>query len=105
MNKGARGLTDLDILAHYKDKRKCENILIKLSFKQVYSQEIREEKAIEDWIGYDENTEKLVHIHLHYKLIVGREFVKEYTLPWNELLLNTSIQDEDCLIRICNLKH
>jgi thymidylate kinase len=51
--------------------------------------------GIEDYLAMDRATGKLVHLHLHYRLVVGEKFLKGYRLPWEERLLSTRRLDPE----------
>lgn len=87
------GLTDLDLLVDKRQANLCERILTSLGYKRFIAQPWARYPGIEDWLGFDEQTGKLVHVHLHYQLLSGKKFVKEQHLPWENLLLETAIKD------------
>lgn len=100
------GETDMDMLVDQSQAARLEIILNDLGFKQFFSQPWARYPGIEDWIGFDRETGKLVHLHLHYQLVLGRRFVKEFHLPWEDLVLNTAIREPayDVLITDPNLE-
>ena len=87
------GCTDVDLLAAKSQAMFCEEALTSLGYKRVISQPWARYPGIEDWIGFDKETGKLVHIHLHYQLLSGKQYVKEQHLPWENLILDTAVQD------------
>lgn len=99
---GLNGETDLDILVSPADKAKCEEVLHKLNFLQCVSQYGALYPNVDDWIGFDEKTGKLVHIHLHYQLITGHKGMKEYSFPWIDLCLKTRLLDPSTNVYIMN---
>jgi thymidylate kinase len=93
--EGLIGKTDLDILVNEKQKEECQRILKETGFKQVFSPSFLRYPQIEDWIGFDEKSGNLLHLHLHYKLLTGKKLVKEQYLPWDKLMLESRVFDED----------
>lgn len=81
------GETDLDILVDRNDARKCEEILHRLNFRRVVSPFWCRYPNIYDWIGFDPESGKLCHIHLHYKIIIGKKNIKNIHLPIESWLL------------------
>lgn len=100
--EGLLGETDLDVLVDHHDAARCERVLTELSYKRVFSQPWATYPGIEDWLGFDQATGKLVHIHLHYRLWTGRRFVKEQHLPWERLLLDSALEDDQYQVMIAD---
>lgn len=92
---GLDGDTDLDVLLSRNDQSKGEAILHELDFLQCKSQYGSRYPNVDDWIGFDKETGKLIHLHLHYALVTGHKGLKEYELPWTERALQTRILNEE----------
>jgi thymidylate kinase len=88
------GKTDLDVLVDKNQKKECSKILKDFNFKQVFSPSFSSYPFIEDWIGFDNKSGKLIHLHLHYRLLTGKKLVKEQFLPWEKKVLSTVIFDK-----------
>jgi hypothetical protein len=88
------GKTDLDVLVGEKDSASCEKILRELNFKKMISAPSGRYPGIEDWLGFDPSTGGLLHIHLHYALIVGDDRLKNYLLPIGVWLLKDCRKQE-----------
>ncbi len=58
--------------------------------------------GLTNYIGYDENTGTLVHIHLHYELTIGTPYLKEYVTPWGSYILQTRIREPETDVWISN---
>lgn len=91
---GLDGETDLDVLMAPKDKKKATAQLWVCGYEKVRPQFGARYPEVEDWVSMDEETGKLLHVHLHYRMITGHKGMKEYGLPWAELALNTRVLDE-----------
>lgn len=91
---GLNGDTDLDVLLSESHSTKGRCILAELGFLECKSQYGSRYPGVEDWIGFDKDTGKLIHIHLHYNLVTGHKGMKEYVLPWREEALQTRIKNE-----------
>jgi len=52
------------------------------------------------FLGYDELDGRLVHLHLHFRLIVGERVLKNYHLPWETIILSRAILHPTLPIRI-----
>lgn len=92
---GLDGDTDLDVLLSRDGQQKGEAILHELDFLQCKSQYGSRYPNVDDWIGFDKETGKLIHLHLHYAIVTGHKGLKEYELPWAERALRTRILDEE----------
>ena len=86
---GLSGRTDLDVLVDVTVARRVEDILATLGFKRFDLITGRSIPGLIDYLGLDEPTGRLVHIHLHEHIPVGEKGFKSYRLPWEEPLLST----------------
>lgn len=93
LDEGLNGDTDLDVLLAEKDRVAGCAILNDIGFVQFHSQFGSRYPNVEDWIGFDEATGRLLHLHLHYALVSGHPGLKEFELPWTKEALDTRIQD------------
>lgn len=89
-----QGDTDLDILFDYSQISTVEEVLRRNDFHLFVAPWYRNYDGIVDYIGFDEDTGKTVHIHTHYKLMIGEVGVKSFHLPWEEIILDNTIVDE-----------
>jgi hypothetical protein len=90
LDQALRGLTDLDLLVERSQSRRFKEILHQLGCKPIISPPGKLYPAIEDYLGYDEGTGKLFHLHVHYQLILGERFVKNYRLPLEQEFLESA---------------
>ncbi len=95
LEEGLNGITDLDVLLSQQDKEKGSIILKKLNFLRCKAQYGGRYPDVDDWIGFDASTGKLIHLHLHYQIITGSKGMKEYILPWTEECLKTRVIDSE----------
>lgn len=89
------GVDDLDILIDRNQYEQLIEILGKLSFKHFYIPTVRSYPGIEDWLGFDEETGMIFHLHLHSKLCVGEKHLKGFCLPIEKAVLKNRVWDED----------
>ena len=85
------GEGDIDLLVARTDQHRVQLILVERDFKLFPSVGDREHPATLSFLGYDERTGQLIHIHLHFFLIVGEKFLKNYRLPWEAIFLKRAI--------------
>lgn len=82
------GDTDLDILFLPEQRNKLDIILNECGLKRFRSLPLMQYNAIEDYIGFDKDTAKIWHLHLHYQMTLGEKHLKGYTItPWNSYIL------------------
>jgi len=84
LEAGLDGKTDLDILIDYNKEGKVKKILSRFGFKLYKAFDFLEYPGLEHYIGIDK--EKLVHLHLHWKLRLGEKHLKGYYLPWEDII-------------------
>ena len=95
LDEGIEGKTDLDVYVAPDDKQSCQAVLKSLSFIAFKPTKSSLYKDVEEYLGLDFATGKMIHVHLHYRIITGTKFCKEYEFPIGELMLSTRIIDED----------
>ena len=91
--EGLAGTTDLDIIVESREK--VEKILHQNGFKRFEPSWFIQYSGLEDYLGYDVETGQIVHIHLHYRLAIGNKRLKDYHLPWLNILFKRRVLDEE----------
>ncbi len=94
LEEGLNGETDLDILVSETHKKLFSGVLTECQCIKVRPQFGSRYPKVEEWIGFDRETGKLIHLHVHFRMITGTKHLKEYVFPWNQLALDTRILDE-----------
>src|SRR5689334_8004074 len=100
LNDVLAGAGDLDLLVARADQHRVLMILSQWDFKLFPSVGDRDHPAILSFLGYDQGSGQLIHIHLHFRLIIGERLLKNYRIPWEEVLLNRAILHPTLRIRI-----
>jgi thymidylate kinase len=95
LNETFNGKGDIDIIVNEEDVPKLYKILSELGYKRFALPKQRSYIAIEDFLGYDVETCKIVHLHLHYRLTVGEKHLKGYQIPFEKRILDNRIMDEE----------
>ena len=93
------GDTDLDIMVHQDDYKRFVQIIQEKGFSLYQSVGKQSYISISDYLLLDSESQKILHIHLHKRLMIGRKFYKEYLIPIEECYYNRTI-----LIRVIRLK-
>jgi hypothetical protein len=94
------GEGDVDLLVGRNDQHRVQAILLDRDFKAFPSVGDRDHPAVSSFLGYDERGGQLIHIHLHFRLIVGEKLLKNYRIPWEEAVLNRALAHPILPIRI-----
>jgi thymidylate kinase len=88
------GQTDLDILVAPRHAQPLARLLAGTRFKRFLTAPPRRYPGIESYVGLDDRTGCLIHLHLHYQLTLGERNLKGYRLPWEHLLLSRRTYSE-----------
>lgn len=84
IDRSATGENDLDLLVHRADLAPFTALLTQLGFKEAIAKPDKQLPGVLDYYGYDAPTDTLVHVHVHYQLILGHDAAKNYRLPIEE---------------------
>lgn len=102
LNESIEGETDFDILVARASAQKYEQCLLELNFKKFCSVAHSSYPGVDDWIGFDDVTGRLIHMHTHYQLVTGKSGYKNYVLPWAETALDCAQVDEKTGMKIAS---
>lgn len=91
--EGLDGLTDLDVYVFPDDKHLAESALVDLGYVKFVPQKGSRYPMVDEWIGFDYATGKLIHVHLHYQIITGTKHNKEYIFPLDSVMIETRVQN------------
>jgi thymidylate kinase len=87
--------TDLDVLFDIQQKTNLENLLKEINFKKLVSVKEKKYHEIEDYIGLDFSSGKIIHLHAHFRLTMGEIYLKSYQLKIENRILNSRVYDEE----------
>ena len=90
LSQSMGGEADLDLLVSSDDRDAFERIVTESGFIHLVTPRLRTLPAIDNWLGFDETTGRLSHLHVHYRLVLGEKRVKHHWLPIEAWIL------EDC---------
>jgi len=82
--------TDLDILVDQTQQSEFLNIISNYGFKPAKTQRTKDYPGICDYIGFDPDYGKLIHLHVHFKLVLGEQNVKNHRLSLEKAILDSS---------------
>lgn len=96
LNEALNGDTDLDILFDPVQRTQIDCVMDKCGLKRFRATPLMQYNAIEDYIGFDQETAKIWHVHTHYRMTLGEKHLKGYTVtPWGPMILNHRIRGDE----------
>ena len=104
LEKSLQGRTDLDLLVDRRNIPAFRQILHSHGIKPVLAAPGRDYPAVENHLGLDLASGKLFHLHVHYQLVLGEQFVKNYRLPLESHFLNSVQLRQDVKIPSAELE-
>jgi len=90
LEKSLQGGTDLDLLVDRHQHLPFRQLLLEHGVKPISPPPAQRFPAMEHYLGFDEASGKLFHLHVHYQLVLGEEFVKNFRLPVEEAFLSNT---------------
>jgi hypothetical protein len=94
------GEADLDLLIARSDQHRAHQVLLECGFKLFPCVAHRDHPAISSFLGYDEPTGRIVHVHAYFRLVIGESLLKNYRLPWEDAILSWAIPHPTLPFRI-----
>ncbi len=91
LEHGMLGRTDMDLLFDPSQADLLRRVLAEQDIKRVLAPPGKRYPGIEDYLGFDHETGRLFHLHVHYRLVLGEQFVKNYHLPLEEQFLSSTV--------------
>jgi thymidylate kinase len=85
------GRTDLDLLVDPAHAEAFRGAARDLGFRPFTSHPSRRYPGVEDLLGLDDESGRLVHLHVYLQLVLGEEYVKNHLLPMSDALLSNTI--------------
>ncbi|MBX3257362.1 MAG: hypothetical protein KF862_24770 [Chitinophagaceae bacterium] len=83
---------DLDILIHPGDRETAEHIFGELKIIRAVSAKDKWQDHIYHYYGMDIEAGELVHIHVHYALVLGYDYDKNFNLPLVDAYLSGAVK-------------
>lgn len=93
LDRWLAGEGDLDLLVERADAGRFERAVEGLGFKRARPVRDREVPGVCDYYGFDEEARKLVHLHVHYQLVLGHDLTKNFRLPLERPYLRAARRD------------
>jgi thymidylate kinase len=89
-----QGETDLDVLIDAARLHDAYRVFSAAGCRRARVSAARNEPGLEDFLGHDDVTGRLVHFHVHWRLATGERHLKRFRLPWERDVLATRVRDE-----------
>ncbi|HEU4642621.1 MAG TPA: hypothetical protein VFS44_09210, partial [Gemmatimonadaceae bacterium] len=93
--EGMCGITDLDLLIDRRQHDQALRVLACCGFKRFAPAPGQGYSAVEDYLGLDGATGALLHCHVHFRLVAGERHLKGWRLPWENVMLDRRVWDDD----------
>jgi hypothetical protein len=90
LDKSLRGETDLDLLVHKDDRDIFIRTLDEHGIKLLNPAAGKDYPGVVNYLGFDPQSAKLFHLHVHYQLVLGEQFVKNTVLPFETLFIENT---------------
>lgn len=94
VGEGITGETDLDLLINRAQRDQVLGLFYLHGFKHFRSGPQTTYPSVEDWIGADLHS-RLFHLHVHWDLTLGEEFLKGYSLPLTSHLIDNRVWNSE----------
>lgn len=95
LSKSFEGRADFDVLVDKNRISDIERLIIEHHGKRHNPAHIGVYPGVDNWLVFDEESGKIYHLHLHYQLATGKHLVKDYIIPWDDLLFATRKKDPE----------
>lgn len=89
LDRSANGENDIDLLISRADAGRFSELLYRFGFRQVRAPADKQMPGVLDYYGYDEQSDKWVHVHAHYQLIMGDDMTKNFRFAIEEPYLES----------------
>jgi hypothetical protein len=94
------GGSDLDLLVGKESLHAAQRALLDCGFKLFPSIAPRDHPSIQSFLGYDDDSGAVIHVHLHARLVLGGALLKSYRIPWEDALLDRATAPYDLPLRV-----
>jgi thymidylate kinase len=85
------GRGDLDLLVDRAGAGRFAAVLERLDFKLALAAPDRQMAGVQSYVGFDRVRGRLIHVHAHFALVIGRPWVRYYRLPFAAAVIATAV--------------
>jgi thymidylate kinase len=90
-HRWSRGYGDVDLLVDHEAVAAFRTIAARLGFKLAHPEGPRQIPAVEHYFGFDPQVPRLLHLHVHYRLLLGEYWKRVYRIPVERRILEQSV--------------
>jgi len=94
------GDADLDLLVDKNHQHRAGQALSECGFKLFPAVASRDHPAILSFLGYDAPSGRILHVHLHTRLLTGERLLRNYRMPWEAVILASSVRHPASQLRM-----
>ena len=94
LDKSFEGKADFDVLIDKLKLSKAEKIIFGKGGKRHNNPDFGNYPGVDNYLIFDPGTGQIYHLHLHCQLCTGKRLIKDYVIPWSDILLKERIKDE-----------
>jgi thymidylate kinase len=100
LRQGLEGDGEVDVLVHPEEIRSVQRLLTGCGFKRFLEPGGVQDSHMENWIGFDEKTGKLMPIHLYQDIVLEGKNGEKSVFLWRDIALNRRIPFEGTTIYV-----
>ena len=89
-HRWAAGRGDVDLLVDHDSSVEFRRLIGELGFKPALPPAARQIPGIESYFGFDPAVPRLLHLHVHYRLVIGDYWKTTYRIPIEQAMLDAS---------------
>ena len=89
-HRWAAGRGDVDLLVDHDSSVEFRRLIGELGFKPALQPAARQIPGIESYFGWDPAVPRLLHLHVHYRLVIGDYWKTTYRIPIEQAMLDAT---------------
>jgi hypothetical protein len=93
-HRWSAGNSDVDLLVDHAAMADFRELMDQLGFKRGLPSGERQIPGIESYVGYDPTVTRLLHLHVHYRLLLGDYWKPVYRLPVERAILDGAVRGD-----------
>lgn len=90
-HRWSRGYGDVDLLVDHDAVAEFRTTVGRLGFKLAHPSGERQIPAVEHYFGFDPEVPQVLHLHVHYRLLLGEYWKRIYRIPVERQILEQSV--------------